>query len=216
MSALLRHEVRTILFGMRRRPLVPWIAAGMLALSIGANVAVFTVISRTLLRPLPYGQPERLLVIDSTFVEPDHTEEKFPAGSVEIVQWQQRTIAFSAIEAVRPLGMTVREDGDPANIPGANVTGGIFRLLRVHPIRGRDFAPEEDIPNANVAPRLMSAMRAPLVPLPASRRPRERGAARRRFQSPCCRSSSMPMARSMQANSRNWTPMPANECAKPL
>ena len=68
MSALLRHEIRSIAASFRRRPLVPLIVTGMLALGIAANVAVFTVISRTLLRPLPYHAPDRLTAVKSTFV----------------------------------------------------------------------------------------------------------------------------------------------------
>ena len=151
MSALLWHEIRSILASFRRRPLVPLIASGMLALGIAANVAVFTVISRTLLRPLPYDAPERIVVIASSFIEPDHTEKPYPSGSVEIVQWQRRNSLFSSIEAVHPLWMTVRDTADPESVSGANVTGGIFRLFRVRPFLGRDFAREENVPNARVA-----------------------------------------------------------------
>lgn len=151
MSALLQHEIRSILTSFRRRPLVPLIVAGMLALGIAANVAVFTVISRTLLRPLPYRDAERIAMIKSTFVEPDRTEKPYPAGSVEIVQWQRRASLFSAIEAVRPMWMTVRDTGDPESVAGSNVTAGIFRLLGVRPVLGRDFVREDHVPDARVA-----------------------------------------------------------------
>ena len=151
MTALLVHELRSILCAFHRRPFVPLIAIGMLALGIAANVAVFIVISRTLLRPLPYNTPERLAVVKSTFVEPDRTEKPYPSGSVEIVQWRRRTTQFSSIEAVRPMWMTVRDSGDPESVAGANVTGGIFRLLGVRPIAGRDFVPEDDVADARVA-----------------------------------------------------------------
>ncbi|HET8775694.1 MAG TPA: ABC transporter permease [Thermoanaerobaculia bacterium] len=144
------HDLRYALRSFRRRPLVPLLAAGVLALGIGANVAVFTVIARTLLRPLPYADAGRLLVLFSTFVAPDRGEETFPSGSVEIVQWRVRATQFSAIEAVRPLWMTARGSGDPESISGALVTGGFFRLFGVRPVMGRDFAPEEDVPDARV------------------------------------------------------------------
>jgi putative ABC transport system permease protein len=149
-SPLLAHELRCILTAFRRRPLVPVVAASILALSIAANVAVFTVISRTLLRPLRYAHAERLLVIASSFIAPDKTEENFPSGSVEIVQWRRRSTQFSAIEAARPVSMTVRGAGDPESIHGANVTIGIFRLFQVRPALGRDFVPEEN----TVTPRV--------------------------------------------------------------
>lgn len=151
MSALLFHEIHSILVSFRRRPLVPLIAAGMLALGIAANVAVFTVISRTLLRPLAYERAERLLVIASTFVAPDKKEEPYPSGSVEIVQWKQRSSQFTAIEAARPSWMTARDAGEPESVFGATVTGGIFRLFRVRPVLGHDFVKEDDVPNATSA-----------------------------------------------------------------
>jgi len=150
-SALLAHELRAIVAAFRRRPLVPVVAATILALSIGANVAVFTVIGRTLLRPLRYPRADRLLAIASSFISPDKTEEKFPSGSVEIVQWQRRSSQFSAIEAARPVSMTVRGSGDPESIHGANVTIGIFRLFQVRPMLGRDFVPEENTVTPRVA-----------------------------------------------------------------
>lgn len=151
MNGLLGHEVRSILVSFRRRPLVPFVATAMLALSIAANVAVFTVISRTLLRPLPYPSADRLLVIYPTFISPDHTEETIPAGSVEIVQLAARSSQFSAIEAAKPWSMTVRGSGDPESVIGGIATAGIFRLLGVRPILGRDFVREDDVPQARVA-----------------------------------------------------------------
>jgi putative ABC transport system permease protein len=150
-SALFVHEIRSILASFRRRPLVPLVATAMLALGIAANVAVFTVINRTLLRPLPYARPDRVLFIASSFIGPDHKEENVPSGPVEIVQWRQRTTQFAAIEAVRPQWMTVRDTGDPESVSGGMVTGGIFRMFGVRPLRGRDFAREDDVPTARTA-----------------------------------------------------------------
>ena len=150
MKALLLHEIRSIIAGFRRRPLVPFVAVAMLALGFAANVAVFTVISRTLLRPLPYARAERIIVPAATFINADKSEDPGPAGSLEIVQWQQRSRTFAAIEGVRGIYMTLRDNGDPQGVAGATVTGGIFRLFGVRPIAGRDFAREDDVPNARV------------------------------------------------------------------
>jgi predicted permease len=151
MNSPLQHEIKSILTSFRRRPLVPFVAAGMLALGIGANFAVFTVISRTLLRPLPYARPDRIQVLESSFVDGDRKETQFPSGSVEIAGWKSRSTLFSSIEAVRPVGMTVRDSADPESVQGSMVTGGIFRLLGVRPVLGRDFAREDDVPNARAA-----------------------------------------------------------------
>ena len=67
------------------------------------------------------------------------------------MQWQRRTSQFAAIEAVRPMWMTVRDTGDPESVAGGNVTFGIFRLLGVRPIAGRDFVREDHVPDSRVA-----------------------------------------------------------------
>jgi putative ABC transport system permease protein len=150
-NALIIHEVRSILASFRRRPLVPLVAMAMLALGIATNVAVFTVINRTLLRPLPYARPDRVLFVTSAFIGPDHKEENVPSGPVEIVQWRQRATQYAALEAVRPQWMTVRDTSDPESVSGGMVTGGIFRMFGIRPLRGRDFAREDDVPTARTA-----------------------------------------------------------------
>ncbi|MGZ7042040.1 MAG: ABC transporter permease, partial [Thermoanaerobaculia bacterium] len=151
MNALLAHEIRTILLAIRRRPLVPMLAIAILALAIGANVAVFTVLSRTLLRPLRYRDASRLLQIPMSHIEPDRTETASSSNSLEVVQWNARTTMFTGVEAARQLPATLTGSGDPESVDGADVTGGLFRLLGVAPAIGRDFAKSDDVPDTTAA-----------------------------------------------------------------
>ncbi|HSP17124.1 MAG TPA: ABC transporter permease [Thermoanaerobaculia bacterium] len=148
-AALLRHEIFAVLAAMRRRPFVPLLAMAMLAVAIAANIAVFTVISRTLLRPLRYSRPEELLAISSSHIQPDRSEVDEPSSDLEFVNWKARTTTFRDMQAVKPLGMTLTGSGDPESVDGAWVSGGIFRFFGVRPILGRDFVPEDDVPDSH-------------------------------------------------------------------
>jgi putative ABC transport system permease protein len=144
--SLLRHEVAAVMASMRRSPYVPLVAIGMLTLAIGVNIAVFTVISRTLLRPLRYASPDRLLVIVTSHIQPDHTEVDEPSNDREAVQWKVRSTLFQDVEAIKPLSMTLTGTGDPESVRGGFVTGSFFGLFGVRPLIGRDFNPEENVP----------------------------------------------------------------------
>ena len=150
-GALLQHELRTVVAGIRRRPLPALLSVAMLALAIAANVAVFVVLSRTLFRPLRYQNPEEILNIYGLHMEPDKTETPQPGSHLEIVQWRHRSRAFRDIQGARPLGMTLSGTGEPESVNGAEVTGGLFRMFGVRPVLGRDFAPEEDVPQSTAA-----------------------------------------------------------------
>lgn len=149
--SLFLHDIAAALSSLKRRPLYAALAVGMLALAVGANVAVFAVISRTLLRPLRYHDADRIVAIFSSHLDADRKENAGPVGTVETVQWKQRATLFSGIEVIQSLSQSITGAGEPESVTAGTVSGGLFRLLGVHPIAGRDFAPDDDRPNANVA-----------------------------------------------------------------
>ncbi|MEO8033244.1 MAG: ABC transporter permease [Acidobacteriota bacterium] len=146
--ALLSHDLQAVVSSFRRRRLYAVMAIGMLALGIGANVAVFSVIRRTLLRPLHYRQPEQLVSISSAHVRAGGQETFTLVGPLEFVQWRARARLFSGIEAAFVFPTAMTGSGDPESVDGAMVSGGIFRLLGVSPMAGRDFSAEDDRPEA--------------------------------------------------------------------
>lgn len=116
-----------------------------MALGIGANAAIFSVINAVLLRPLPYGDPDRLVMIWET-------DEKTggATGGVsypDFEDWRAQSGSFQRMAAVRTLEANVIGSGTPDRLRGAVVTSDFFRLLGVAPALGRAFLPEEDAPD---------------------------------------------------------------------
>ena len=134
-----RYAVRTL----RKSPGFTAVALLTFALGIGANTAVFSVVSGILLRPLPFANPERLASI-------------WPAKSIsnaELVYLQQHAKAFEAVAAFSPgWGIALTGSGEPRQLDAARVSTNYFQTLGVRPMVGRPFAPGESSPGQwNVA-----------------------------------------------------------------
>jgi putative ABC transport system permease protein len=136
----LARDVRYALRLLRRTPGFAAAAVLTLALGIGANTAIFSVVSAVLLRPLPYADPGRLVMVG----------ERAPSGSASsvgfatFVDWRQRNHGFEDLALIRSWSPTLADGGAPERIPAVRVSSNYFRLLGVRPALGRDFLPEED------------------------------------------------------------------------
>jgi len=138
------QDLRYTLRILAKSPGFTLIAILTLALGIAANTAVFTVADALLLRPLPYFEPNRLVLLTGAeFTENDDfgrlSYPYFTAVS-------QRTHTLSGIAAGIFETFNLTGQGDPQQIPSARVTSNFFDVLGVHPIAGRTFLPEEDRP----------------------------------------------------------------------
>jgi putative ABC transport system permease protein len=134
----LRQSVRM----MRHSPAFTLAAVAALALGIGANTAIFSVVNTVLLRPLPYPDPNRLVMFLNTSPQgsgPGASPTKFNT-------WRRQTGAFQDVSAYRFSVVNLTE-GDPEQVGTAHVSADFFRLFGAHPIAGRTFAPSEDLPN---------------------------------------------------------------------
>ncbi len=120
------------------------VAAGTLALGIGANTAVFSLLNAVLLRPLPYAAPERLVVA----WEVNFAREGKPnvVGPANFLRWKQRSASFSAMAAIADSRGILTGVGEPEEIQGQDVSAELFPLLGVRPAYGRAFRNEEDQP----------------------------------------------------------------------
>ena len=116
-----------------------------LALGIGATTAIFTVVNAVLLRPLPYPHPEELVyvqeILDKYGAAPD-------AGVSEFAAWRDQSRTLSPIAAYTDSWFNLAGGGDPERITAGLATSAFFSLLRVRPLAGRLFLPEEDRPGA--------------------------------------------------------------------
>ena len=133
-------DIRYALRRLRSTPGFTLIAVITLALGIGANTAIFTVIDAVLLRPLPYRDPAQLVLLS------EHTP-RFPLLSVSYqnyVDWREQSKSFTAMGAVRNLGTTLTGSGEPERLTAQMLTASIFDLLGVQAARGRNFLAEDD------------------------------------------------------------------------
>jgi hypothetical protein len=120
------------------------VAVLTLALAIGANTAVFTVVNGVLLRPLPFADPDRLMVVSYW---PTYAKGRLGAPSLfgrDFVTFSQANRAFDRIAMLIPYGVRLTGAGDAVTIPGALVTPDFFSVLGIKPVIGRTFAPRRE------------------------------------------------------------------------
>src|SRR5258706_7985863 len=115
------------------------IAIFALALGIGANTAMFSVVNTVLLRALPYPQPDQL----AWFWESQPNLEQAPFSAADFLDYQAQNQSFQQIATIRRLSFNLTGQGAAERIPGMVATPNVFSLLGVHPILGRDFLLEE-------------------------------------------------------------------------
>ena len=129
----------------------PWftlVAALALALGIGVNTTVFTLVNAVLIRGLPFDRSHEIVLL-ATRNTTRGADDSAPASWHEYEDWRARSRTFAGIGAFIPGQMNVSDPDHPAErISGASVSANTFSLLRVQPFLGRDFAPTEDQPGA--------------------------------------------------------------------
>jgi len=134
----LRHSLRTA----RQSPAFTFAAVAALALGIGANTAIFSVVNTVLLRPLPYPDPNRLVMFLNTSPQgsgPGASPTKFN-------NWRRQTSVFQDVSAYRFSVVNLTE-GEPEQVATAHVSADFFRLFGAPVVAGRTFAAAEDLPN---------------------------------------------------------------------
>jgi putative ABC transport system permease protein len=113
-----------------------------LALGIGANTAIFSVVNAVLLRPLAYREPERLVSVRSAL--DGRGAKDLPSSAPEYRDFRREVPALQDIAAVWPININLTGHGDPERIQAAVVSTNYFSVLGVAPVLGRDFSPEDD------------------------------------------------------------------------
>jgi putative ABC transport system permease protein len=138
------RDVRYAFRTLARNPGFTLAALVALALGIGANTAVFSVINGVLLRPLPYPGSERLVVIFDSFDQ--QGMEIGPACMADFLDWKARSRSFETLDAIATNRVTITGDGEAEQIVSMSVTANFFNTLGARPLLGRTFAAGEDQP----------------------------------------------------------------------
>ncbi|MGE3435833.1 MAG: ABC transporter permease [Blastocatellales bacterium] len=134
----LRYGARMLM----KQPGFTFVAIVTLALGIGANTAIFSVVNAVLLRPLPYEESERLVVLHET--NPQQGRDEMNISYPNFTDWRARSQSFEQMAAFRSGGIILTGKNEPARLQATVVSADFFALLRVKPLRGRAFLPEED------------------------------------------------------------------------
>jgi predicted permease len=121
------------------------LVVAMLALGIGANVAVFSLVNGLFLRPLPFPHPERLVYLNET--APRWNLETTGITYADFVQWQKAQQAFESIALYNRRSFNVAAADGADRMDAASVTADFARVLGIEPVLGRMFTAEEDRPN---------------------------------------------------------------------
>ena len=139
----MRYGIRMLM----KRPVFTIVAVLTLALGIGANTAIFSVVNAVLLRPLPYPQADRIIQLWEK-----SEKEKVYTGSVSphnFTDWRNQGQSFASMAAYRYAPFTLTGGDQPERLNGLMVSSDFLSVMGVQPVLGRDFLPEEDAPGRN-------------------------------------------------------------------
>jgi putative ABC transport system permease protein len=126
---------------LRRQPTFVLVALLTLALGIGANTAIFSVIKTVVLNPLPYDAPERIAVLWE--VSPEGNQDRVSVPTFE--DWKKDVRAFESVAAYRHVDFSFAGSGDPRNVPGVRATPELFDVLKANAQLGRTLLPSDAV-----------------------------------------------------------------------
>jgi putative ABC transport system permease protein len=129
---------------LRRSPTFTLAAVACLALGIGANTAIFTVINAVLVRPLPYPEPERLVMLFEA--RKGDAASRNVVSPADFLDWRAQSRSFERSAAIYDYGVNLTGHGEPAEVKAELASADLFPLLGLAPVIGRTYTTEEDGP----------------------------------------------------------------------
>ncbi len=144
----MRNFIQDVRYGIRmllKSPGFTIVTILALALGIGANTAIFSVVNAVLLRPLPYSTAERLVILSEYTEQVQNMSVSYP----NFTDWREQNQVFEQMAAFRGQGFTLTGAGEPERLTGNEVSANFFSVLGTTPHMGRSFAPDEDKPGGN-------------------------------------------------------------------
>jgi putative ABC transport system permease protein len=141
----MKNLIKDLRFGIRgllKNPGFTLVAVATLALGIGANTAIFSIVNAVLLRVLPFKEPDRLVMVWER--RANSGRANLPISGHEFVAWRERAHSFEALTLWQPDGLNLTGRGDPLTVEAAEASADFFSVIGVSPLLGRTFAPGED------------------------------------------------------------------------
>lgn len=128
---------------LRHSPSFTSVAVLALALGIGANTAIFSVVNAVMLQRMPYENPDRLVMV---WEHSPRTSKTNSVNPVNFLEWRARNHSFERIAALAETGASLTGSEEPEQVRRLIISEGFFQILGVKPIVGRWFTPQEDTP----------------------------------------------------------------------
>jgi len=141
------QDIRFALRGMRKNPGFTAVALLTLTLGIGANTALFSVVNGVLLNPLPYPNPEQLVILFGKTKQFEHASVSYP----NYLDWEKQSHSFSSMAPFRGENFNVTGQDEPERLQGYMISSSFFSTLGVSPILGRTISPQEDMAGGSPA-----------------------------------------------------------------
>jgi putative ABC transport system permease protein len=138
----MRHDLRLAVRALRRSPLASSLAILCLALGIGTNATMFSVVSTTMIRPLPFRDADRLVTVWST--QPAGGVRRGGSSFPDLVDYQQQSTALDTLAGLEGRSLTFSDTDEPERVLGAAVSWRLFSMLGIAPALGRDFSAADD------------------------------------------------------------------------
>ena len=138
------NDLRYAARSLRRTPGFTVAAVLTLAIGIGANTAIFSIVDHVILRPLAYDDPDRLYVVHEVAPRLAHITPAIPVSANHFLQWKRGTNAFESMALLGDVSLNLTGAGEPEKLVGARASADLFPMLGVAAQLGRVFLPEED------------------------------------------------------------------------
>ena len=138
----MRHDLRLAVRALLRAPLASSLAILCLALGIGTNATMFSVVSTTMIRPLPFRDADRLVTVWAT--QPAGGVRRGDSSFLDLVDYQQQSSALDTLAGLEERSLTFSDTDEPERVLGAAVSWRLFSMLGIAPALGRDFSAADD------------------------------------------------------------------------
>jgi putative ABC transport system permease protein len=139
-----RHDLRIAFRNIRTRPLFSLMVIGMLALGVASNAAIFSIFNSLFLHPLPFAESGRLINLNET--APKWNLKYVGVSSADFDEWSKSNSTFDSMGFFRGPSYNLSDGGAAQRVNGAQVTQNMLDVLRLKPLIGRNFTPDEDKP----------------------------------------------------------------------
>ena len=141
------NDLRFAFRQLLKQPLFTAVALVALALGIGANTAIFSVVNAVLLKPLPFPQPEELVSLGAIDLREGKAAKAYPISFPNFADLRAQDRSFSHIAVYRPANVALSGEGDAQSLHGQRVSAEFFDVFGIRPVLGRTFQKTDELPN---------------------------------------------------------------------